>query len=188
MGNSPWGRRDNISDVYKLFEFEDGKKQRDRRRRHLAVKTAGLGLGLFSAVVAIGLAPRYIDSLQIPYAQAQSAQKFSFSMCSAFQRDDCVIDGDTIRLKGRKIRLADINAPEKSAPQCAYEKQLADQATKRLLVMLNEGPVVLRAVDRDQDRYGRDLRVVLVNGRSVGSRLVDEGLAETWTGRRRNWC
>ncbi|WP_246604734.1 thermonuclease family protein [Aquisediminimonas sediminicola] len=109
-------------------------------------------------------------------------------MCSGFQRDDCVIDGDTIRLNGRKIRLADINAPEKSAPQCAYEKQLADQATKRLLVMLNEGPVVLRAVDRDQDRYGRDLRVVLVNGRSVGSRLVDEGLAETWTGRRRNWC
>jgi len=178
------GRRD----TYKIFDFEDGRKQRDRRLRRAAIKSLGLGLGLFTAVIMIGLAPRYIDIMRIPHAQAQSAESVAFSMCSVYQRDDCVIDGDTIRLNGRKIRLADINAPEKSKPQCAYEKQLADQATARLLILLNEGPVVLRSIDRDQDKYGRDLRVVFVNGRSVGGRLVDEGLAEAWTGRRRNWC
>ena len=36
--------------------------------------------------------------------------------------------------------------------------------------------------------YGRKLRVVMRDGKSVGQTLVTEGLAEEWTGRRRNWC
>ena len=41
---------------------------------------------------------------------------------------------------------------------------------------------------RDQDKYGRDLRVVVRSGRSLGDQLVAEGLARTWSGRREPWC
>jgi endonuclease YncB( thermonuclease family) len=112
-----------------------------------------------------------------------------FTICRGSHRINCVVDGDTIWLNARKIRIADINTPEKSQPQCVYEKQLAERATRRLLDLLNQGRVEWRSSGkRDQDRYGRELRLILVNGRSVGDILVAEGLAERWTGRRRNWC
>jgi endonuclease YncB( thermonuclease family) len=43
-------------------------------------------------------------------------------------------------------------------------------------------------IERDADRYGRKLRVVTRNGRSLGDILVAEGLARRWDGRRRSWC
>ena len=54
--------------------------------------------------------------------------------------------------------------------------------------LLAAGPFELSPVDRDEDRYGRKLRVVTRNGRSLGDQLVAEGLARTWTGRREPWC
>jgi len=54
--------------------------------------------------------------------------------------------------------------------------------------LLNAGPFALEQQGRDKDRYGRKLRVVTRRGASVGEILVQEGLAERWTGRRRNWC
>jgi endonuclease YncB( thermonuclease family) len=41
---------------------------------------------------------------------------------------------------------------------------------------------------RDRDQYGRALRVVYQGGVSIGARLVSEGLARPWEGRRRGWC
>ena len=42
--------------------------------------------------------------------------------------------------------------------------------------------------DRDLDKYGRQLRVVIRDGRSIGRMLVVEGLARPWNGKRRPWC
>jgi endonuclease YncB( thermonuclease family) len=36
--------------------------------------------------------------------------------------------------------------------------------------------------------YGRKLRVISRNGRSVADALVAEGLARRWDGARRSWC
>ena len=99
-----------------------------------------------------------------------------------------VIDGDTFHYGGEKIRIADIDTPEVRG-RCAYEKALAAQATQRLEELLAAGPFELQPIPgRDEDRYGRKLRVVTRNGRSLGDRLVAEGLARTWTGRREPWC
>ena len=98
-----------------------------------------------------------------------------------------VIDGDTFELGGERIRIADIDTPEVSG-RCPAETALAARATARMSELLNEGPFDLGAVGRDEDRYGRKLRVVIRDGRSVGDRLVAEGLARTWTGRREPWC
>ena len=111
-----------------------------------------------------------------------------FQICVAV-RDNCVVDGDTLWLAGAKIRIADIDAPEVTNPRCEYEKQLGDKATFRLLELLNEGPFEVRTSgDRQTDKYGRDLRVLVRDGKSLGQQLVEDGLARRWTGRRESWC
>ena len=111
-----------------------------------------------------------------------------FAVCGMI-RQTCVIDGDTIWLDGEKIRIADIDTPEISEPQCASEYDRGIRARDRLVVLLNEGPFDVVAIGgRDEDQYGRKLRVVTRGGASVGNRLVSEGLARTWTGRRESWC
>lgn len=64
---------------------------------------------------------------------------------------------------------------------------LRSRARDRLAELLRQ-PFTLVRLGRDRDRYGRRLRVVVQHGRSVGDRLVAEGLARTWTGRREPWC
>src|SRR3546814_17436576 len=63
------------------------------------------------------------------------------------------------------------------------------KATHRLRDLLNEGAFEVRPIgNRDEDRFGRKLRVVVRGGRSLGDQLVSEGLARNWTGRRETWC
>lgn len=112
----------------------------------------------------------------------------SFGLCHTGGGIDCVVDGDTFWIGGQKVRVADIDAPETHPSRCAYEADLGDRATLRLQALLNAGPVTLAAADRDTDRYGRLLRIVERDGRSLGGQLVAEGLARPWTGRREPWC
>ena len=98
-----------------------------------------------------------------------------------------VIDGDTFDYAGERIRIADIDTPELRS-RCPEEKRLARAASARLEGLLAAGPFELRRLGRDEDRYGRKLRVVVRAGRSLGDTLVAEGLARTWTGRREPWC
>lgn len=118
----------------------------------------------------------------------QKSVTYRFELCGQI-RTTCVVDGDTIWLDGEKIRIADIDAPEVSEPKCASEKALGDRATLRLMSLLNEGPFQVQTIgNRDEDRYGRKLRVLVRAEKSLGDQLVSEGLARTWTGRREPWC
>ncbi|MCD4658485.1 thermonuclease family protein [Agrobacterium sp.] len=120
---------------------------------------------------------------------AQSNVITRFAKCSSSFRKNCVVDGDTLWVNGQKVRVADIDAPEISTPRCAMELVLGNKATDRLVELVNEGPFELKVwQDRDTDGYGRKLRVLVRNGRSLGDRLVSEGLARTWAGRREPWC
>ncbi|WP_425603149.1 thermonuclease family protein [Lysobacter soli] len=104
-------------------------------------------------------------------------------------RVNCVVDGDTIWLRGEKIRIADIDTPEVSRPKCRREYELGLAATNRLIELLNEGDFSLaRSRWGDEDRFGRKLRLVTRDGLSIGDRLVQEGLAHRWGGRKSSWC
>ena len=118
----------------------------------------------------------------------EQAIRANFVFCHTGGGTNCVVDGDTLWLGGTKIRVADIDAPETHPARCAYEAELGDRATRRLRQLLNGGAVSLAPIDRDEDRYNRQLRIVLVDGQSVGERLVDEGLARRYAGGRRPWC
>lgn len=112
----------------------------------------------------------------------------AFALCAPGPRTTCVVDGDTFWLDGEKIRIADINAPETHEAGCLAERELGERATRRLVALLNAGPFTLETQGRAKDRYGRSLRIVVREGRSLGAELVTEGLAEPWRGRRSDWC
>lgn len=123
---------------------------------------------------------------------ATAAQPGAFKpypLCSGSVRVHCVVDGDTIWSEGVKIRVADIDTPEVSEPKCQSEASLGARATQRMLQLVNAGPFEMKAWEgRDEDKYGRKLRVLMRDGRSLGDILVSEGLARSWTGRRQPWC
>lgn len=110
-----------------------------------------------------------------------------FTLCRE-QRGSCVIDGDTLDHDGLRYRITDINSPEVSSPGCAAERQLGERATRRLRDLLNAGPFELVRTERDEDPYGRKLRIVRRDGQSLGQVLVAEGLAHEWRGYKEDWC
>jgi endonuclease YncB( thermonuclease family) len=112
-----------------------------------------------------------------------------FARCRRGHHGDCVVDGDTFKLAGETIRIADIDTPETHPPRCAREARLGERATERMQDLLNAGPLTLEPYKRPHDRYGRRLVVVMRDGRSLGERLVSEGLARRYDGgHRRGWC
>jgi endonuclease YncB( thermonuclease family) len=113
-----------------------------------------------------------------------------FPVCRGSQRVTCVVDGDTIWLRGTKIRIADIDTPEVSQPACPRERALGLRATERMRELLNAGAFRVQAPadGRTRDRFGRELRIITRGGQSLGAVLVREGLAARWGGPRKGWC
>ena len=95
-------------------------------------------------------------------------------------------DGDTFELGGRRIRIANIDAPEIHPPRCAEEARLGNLATEKLRALLNSGPLTLGGTGHDQ--HGRDLRSVSVNGQDVGEAMISAGVAREYGSGRRSWC
>jgi micrococcal nuclease len=112
-----------------------------------------------------------------------------FVRCSGPNRVNCVVDGDTFWYRAVKYRISDINAPEIGRPACDNERRLGLEAQVALLDALNgSGLIMERRERRDEDQYGRKLRVVLQDGRSVGEALIARGLAHRWEGQKLSWC
>lgn len=121
-------------------------------------------------------------------ASASDTETAAFSICKSGGGTNCVVDGDTIWYRGSKIRIADIDTPETHQPQCAAEAARGAAATRRLHQLVNAGPFSLQSINRDEDRYGRKLRILTRGGQSLGGVLVEEGLARYYAGGRRSWC
>lgn len=114
-----------------------------------------------------------------------------FTMCIGPVRANCVVDGDTFWFENIKFRLADIDAPEIFEPECAGEARTGEMAKASLPGLLNAGAFTLIAGERDEDRFGRKLRVVARNDVSLGEVLVregwdDAGATRHWIGLREN--
>ncbi|WP_068461024.1 thermonuclease family protein [Hyphomicrobium sulfonivorans] len=108
-------------------------------------------------------------------------------LCSSFQRNNCIIDGDTGRDQGEKWRLIAIDTPEISDPGCENERVIAIAARNRLRDLLVDG-YRLRSSGR-KDPHGRNLvDIELTDGRDVSRILLDEGLAQRWPNRGNIWC
>jgi len=98
-----------------------------------------------------------------------------------------VIDGDTLRVGGRRVRMAGLDAPELHG-RCAEETRLAQAAAARLRDLVADG-VVLQLLG--SERWHRQLAVVRdLAGRDLAEILIRDGLARRYDGRGRRggWC
>lgn len=111
-----------------------------------------------------------------------------FTLCSDGGGDPCVVDGDTLRYDGRRIRILGIDTPELHPARCAAEERLGQAAKLRMQALVNLAPFQLVTNGRDRDVYGRDLRKVMRGGTDLGLRLVGEGLARPYGSGRQSWC
>lgn len=134
---------------------------------------------------------RYLLVLPVLLATTIWPDAAPLDFCTGNIRHSCVVDGDTLWIEGEKIRLADIDAPETEG-RCVEERILAARSAGRLAELIGRGDYEIQRGDpadgRTADRYGRTLAVIMVDGVSVGSILVEEGLARPWSGRRERWC
>ena len=146
------------------------------------------GLGGFVLARWPDLSPTRLAPQAVNEASMVAVSVQQFPICAGSKRVTCVVDGDTFWLQGTKIRIADIDTPEISKPGCDQEAALGRQATLRMGDLLSAGPFELAPADRDEDVYGRKLRIVMRDGASIGDILVAEGLAHQWRGHQEEWC
>lgn len=125
----------------------------------------------------------------VPQNTEKQSASARFYYCGRSGLNNCVVDGDTFWFNKTKIRIADIDAPETEQAKCKSERDRGFAAKVRLRELLNAGGFEIQSFGtREVDQYGRKLRVVTRNGRSLGGMLVEEGLARPWTGHRMPWC
>ncbi|MEM8801021.1 MAG: thermonuclease family protein [Pseudomonadota bacterium] len=100
-----------------------------------------------------------------------------------------VVDGDTVRLSGQSIRLVGLDTPESYRARCNNESTLGNAATKRLRDLLARASTIELVYLQRQDRYGRYLARLMLDGRDVADIMVEEGFARRYSGgQRRSWC
>lgn len=89
-----------------------------------------------------------------------------------------VIDGDTLELAGKRVRLEGIDAPEaaQSCPRRFLGSWACGKAAARKLAGMIEGKS-LRCESRGTDRYGRMLGVCFADGHDVNAQMVRQGYA-----------
>lgn len=87
-----------------------------------------------------------------------------------------VIDGDTLVLEGREVRLAGLDAPEyrQSCDRSGKAWPCGEEAAAALRRLVGAGPI--RCEGSRNDKYGR-LLARCAAGEDLGARLVREGLA-----------
>lgn len=108
-------------------------------------------------------------------------------------------DGDSGEIDGRRFRLADVNAPEtgpvgaEHGAQCEGERQLGVQAKSFMQEQTRTGTLAYRELE--EDRYGRMVIELIVEGADLIRLGLDSGYLQSWphfNGRalssKPDWC
>ncbi len=102
-----------------------------------------------------------------------------------------VIDGDTVRFRGERLRLLVIDAPEISTPRCPAEYQ-AGVAARNELSDFMFGRLVTVLYSGRRDVFGRPLVRLSVGGKDAGKHLLSQSLAVRYAWGKRiskiYWC
>lgn len=135
------------------------------------------------------LAASLIGAVQI----APAAEAASLRMCHPGEPNTsskhCIVDGDTLWLNGRNVRLEGFDTPEPTSQICGGDREvaLAHRASDRLQQLLNseQWTIELGGVEA---MGKRTLGTIWIAGRDVGDILIEEGLARRWPDGDEFWC
>lgn len=118
-----------------------------------------------------------------------------FTRCGKGRSVACVVDGDTIMIGQRTVRVIGIDAPELHPARCPDEAQQGEAAAQLLLTLVNQGPVTLAGPTPPvRDEYGRELKHLLRarpdgSVQSLADDLVASKLVRAYLrGPRDPWC
>ena len=177
---SPW--RKNVSRIRPPHfgsKLNGRKAYRFRRNvKHAVFVLLLIGIGLF-----------VWESRQAP--EPVSEVSLNFRLCA--EQDwgqPCVIDGDTLAIGQRRVRLTGYDAPEMDGP-CNNERHKAAVARDRLASWLGQGSFQWTGgEDPAYDRYGRELREARRGEELLAEVMIGEGLAEGsgWGAKAIEWC
>lgn len=156
-------------------------RSREREMRMAVIGVALLALSCAGLIVGVSEVTSHRGT-------AAPAATEAFGYCRTGGGGDCVLDGGTFYLGGRKIGIAGIDAPQMHPSRCAQEAQAGVQAAVRLHELLNRGEVTLTPAAPQPDAHGRLLHRVEVDGRDVAPILVEAGVARELAGGPRSWC
>lgn len=141
------------------------------------------GILLFAAVLAVGTVG--ISAATLFRSAEPSAPPPRFGQCYNAGGPDCVVDGDTIYLGGRKVEIAGIATARIQDASCDGERIRGIDAALQLATLLNKGDVTLGGSVRDSD--GQLRQRVEVDGEDVSAAMIGSGVAHQ-PGGDRNWC
>ncbi|WP_156167344.1 thermonuclease family protein [Aurantiacibacter marinus] len=113
-----------------------------------------------------------------------------FTQCDQRSSAACTVDGDTVRITNRRIRLTGFDTPELRG-SCQAERQLAVVAREELTQWLNRGPFELDGgAEPPRDQYGRELRAARREGEYLADVMIARGLARSngWGAGAADWC
>jgi len=83
-----------------------------------------------------------------------------------------IIDGDTIIIRGTKVRLAGVDAPELNEP--------FGQKSKWAMVSICKGQVITARLNGETSHHRLVGTCFLPDGRDIGAELIQQGLAVDW--------
>ena len=162
----------------------------DRRRR--AARWRGLRWWLLLALVVAGALA--LSRWQGPGGDWQVQEAGRFALCGEGRAARCVVDGDTVSLGERRVRLTGYDAPELDGA-CEAERLLARRARLVLRDWLDRGPFELDGGDAPpRDAYGRELRAArrsdAMGQEWLADTMVEAGLARRtgWGAGEAGWC
>jgi endonuclease YncB( thermonuclease family) len=169
-----------------VLSFRPGRPTRLRRsglkrashnpgRGTLSFMKSCYGLVSLAAVVALYAGSNQLGDAVINPATARSGAETIVGRAS-------VIDGDTLAIRGRRIRLHGIDAPE-SGQICQDEMARPYRCGQRAALMLDRkiGRQNVYCYSRGSDRYGRTIAVCEVKGEDLNGWLVSSGWAVAYT-------
>jgi endonuclease YncB( thermonuclease family) len=132
-------------------------------------------ISIASAYTGTGFSHSIPSSKYYDMSASDILSQYSDSECHVEESAVCtnVVDGDTIYLdNGKKVRFVGVNTPERGVEGYITSKNFVQK------LCLNK-EVGLDIDDRKHnDKYGRTLAVVIVDGKNLNEMLLKEGLAE----------
>ena len=132
-------------------------------------------VSIVSAYTGTGFSHNIPSSKYYDMSESDILNQYPDTECHVEESAICtqVVDGDTIYLdNGKKIRFVGVNTPERGVEGYIASKNFVQK------LCLNKKVGIDIDDRKHNDKYGRTLAVVIVDGKNVNEMLLKEGLAE----------